>query len=274
MLSYHSGATDARAAYSRLENDVMNQAGFMDVAAFFTELHAGLPRQAPGSEHTTLTLARLVDPGGPVGNVLDIACGPGRATLALASTFDVVLTATDLHQPYLDELVAAAEARSLTDRVTTRVAAMQSLPFDDESFDVVWAEACIYIMGFDAALRQWSRLVRSGGALVVTECEFTTESPSDPAREYWRTGYPAMRSTAANVAAATGLGWRVDAVYRLPEADWWLEYYDPLQARLDATGEVHAPQLRTVLDGTQDEIDFRRNHADEYSYTGYVLRKV
>lgn len=245
----------------------------MDPASFFTQLHAALPRQAPGSERTTLTLARLVELDGPSGDVLDIGCGPGRATLALASSFDVVVTATDLHQPYLDELASAASARSLAPRVSTQIAAMQSLPFADESFDVVWAEACIYIMGFDAALADWQRLVRPGGALVVTECEYTNDSPATAAREFWNAAYPPMRSTSANIDAATRAGWRVDGLYRLPERDWWAEYYDELQTRLDSYASIDEPELRAVLDGTQREIDMRRNHAHEYSYTGYVLRK-
>jgi ubiquinone/menaquinone biosynthesis C-methylase UbiE len=246
----------------------------MDAAAFFTQLHAELPRQAPGSETTTLALARGVDPDGPRGRLLDIGCGPGRSSLALAGAFDVTVVATDLHQPYLDELQAAAAASQLSSRVSTRIASMQSLPFDDDSFDTVWAEACIYIMGFDAALAAWRRIVRPGGTLVITECEYTSDNPSGPAVEFWNAAYPPMRSTAANVAAATRLGWRVDALYRLPERDWWEEYYDPLQARVDSYSNIDEPELRAILDGTQVEIDMRRDHADQYSYTGYVLRKV
>jgi SAM-dependent methyltransferase len=82
------------------------------VVAAFIALHQGLPRQGPGSDATTRRLLGLAGPLPPRPRVLDIGCGPGRASLLLAQEAGAEVTALDLHQPFLDELTRAAAARA------------------------------------------------------------------------------------------------------------------------------------------------------------------
>jgi SAM-dependent methyltransferase len=71
---------------------------------FFFEIHKDLPREGPGGDvHTWRALAaiRAELPDKPV--VLDIGCGPGRQTIALAHYLPgAAVHAIDTHQPYLD----------------------------------------------------------------------------------------------------------------------------------------------------------------------------
>ncbi|WP_084215840.1 GNAT family N-acetyltransferase [Pseudonocardia spinosispora] len=240
-----------------------------DVLDAFFSLHDGLPRQAPGSDATTGTLLSLVGglPADP--RVLDIGCGSGRASLVLAEALTANVTAVDTHEPILDELRRAAERSGLSSRVNAAALSMTELPFDAGSFDLIWAEGSAYIMGFDAALREWRRLLAPGGTLVITECEWSHSHPSTEAREFWAEAYP-LRTTAENVGAADAAGYTVAATYRLPDRDWFDEYYTPLDQRI--------AQLTTVTDSmakavavTRREIDMRCEHGTDYSYTGYVL---
>ncbi|MEV4383080.1 class I SAM-dependent methyltransferase [Streptosporangium sp. NPDC049644] len=122
------------------------------VTAFFA-LHDGLPRQGPGSDATTSRLLALAGPLPPRPRVLDIGCGPGRASLVLAEEAAAQVTALDLHQPFLDELTRAAAARGVGHAIRTIRASMADLPFPSESFDLIWAEGSAYHIGFDTALR-------------------------------------------------------------------------------------------------------------------------
>ncbi|RNL73554.1 bifunctional class I SAM-dependent methyltransferase/N-acetyltransferase [Streptomyces sp. I6] len=238
--------------------------------AFFA-LHHGLPRQGPGSDATTRRLLGLAGPLGQRPRVLDLGCGPGRAALLLAAEAGAEVTAVDLHRPFLDELRRAGDARGLAGRVRTVHADMGDPPFPDGSFDLVWAEGSAYAIGFDTALRRWRRLLAPGGALVLTECEWTCAEPSTSARAFWDGHYP-LRTTAANTAAAVGAGYHVAGVLRQPESDWQ-EYYGPLGDRAAAVDPRTASEAAAaVLEATRAEIAMRRDHGREYGYTGYALR--
>ncbi|MEU9998553.1 bifunctional class I SAM-dependent methyltransferase/N-acetyltransferase [Streptomyces sp. NPDC050848] len=236
--------------------------------AFFA-LHHGLPRQGPGSDTTTRRLLALAGPLPERPRVLDLGCGPGRSALLLADEAGAEVTAVDLHQPFLDELREAADARGLGDRIRTLDADMGELPFPDGSFDLVWAESSAYAIGFDTALRSWRRLLAPGGTLVLTECEWTVDGPSEEARAFWDEHYP-LRTRAANTAAAIEGGYHVLGVVPQPESDWD-EYYGPLAERADAA-DPDAPGMAEALAATRAELAMRRDHGGEYGYTGYALR--
>ncbi|WP_428951011.1 GNAT family N-acetyltransferase [Streptomyces sp. cg35] len=235
----------------------------------FFALHHGLPRQGPGSDATTRRLLSLVGelPARP--RVLDLGCGPGRSALLLAAETGGEVTAVDLHEPFLDELRAAAHTRGLADRVHAVSADMGELPYADGSFDLIWAESSAYSIGFATALARWRRLLAPGGALVLTECEWTTYTPSPAARAFWEEHYK-LRTTEGNLRACTTAGYSVLGVHRQPESDWD-EYYEPLAERADAA-DPQRPGMAEALAGTRAELAMRREHGSEYGYTGYALR--
>lgn len=232
----------------------------------FWAAHTGLPREAPGSAATTRLLLGLAGPLPARPRIVDIGCGTGPATLLLARETGGPVIAVDTHRPFLERL--AADAAGLD--VRTLEASMADLPLPDRSADLVWAEGSAYVMGFDAALRAWRRLLAPGGVLVLTEAEWTTPHPAPGARAFWDPGYPGMRTTGANVAAAQDAGWTVTATYLLPDADW-AAYYGPLAERLADLRREH-PGHDDVLDGIGEEIGVRDAHGGDYGYTAYVLR--
>ncbi|MFE7357071.1 GNAT family N-acetyltransferase, partial [Streptomyces sp. NPDC057543] len=239
--------------------------------AFFS-LHHNLPRQSPGSDATTRQLLELVGPLPRRPRVLDLGCGPGRAALLLAAEAGAEVTAVDLHEPFLGELREAAAARGLGDRVRTVRADMAELSgpgFPAGSFDLVWAEGSAYIIGFDTALRDWKRLLAPGGTLVVSECVWTTDAPTDEARAFWEQE-TSVRPVAANAAAAVAAGYHVLGVRVQPDSDWD-EYYIPLAERVEIA-DPSVPGMEWALAATREELAMRRDHGSEYGYAGYVLR--
>jgi SAM-dependent methyltransferase len=228
---------------------------------FFTA-HSGLPREAPGSAATTRLLLTLAGPLPPRPRVVDIGCGPGTSTLLLAELTGGDVLGVDTHAPFLDELRRRGG--------TGLQASMEDLPLADGSADLLWAEGSAYVMGVDAALAAWRRLLAPGGVLVLTEAEWTTPDPAPGARAFWDDAYPAMRTTAGNVAAAQAAGWTVAATYLLPESDWDA-YYGPLAERLAALRAEH-PGSAADLDAIGHEITVRAEHGADYGYTAYVLR--
>lgn len=242
----------------------------MAAEEIFWAAHENLPREAPGSPATTRLLLRLAEPLAARPRIVDIGCGTGSASILLAAEADAEVVAVDTHLPFLERLRAEAAATGLNDRIRTMAAPMQDLPLPDGTADLLWAEGSAYIMGFDAALRAWRRLLAPGGVLVLTEAEWTTPEPASEARGFWDAGYPGMRTTDANTRAAMDAGWTVAATYLLPDSDW-ATYYDPLATRIAALRRER-PDANATLDEIGREIEVRRAHGADYGYTGYVLR--
>ncbi len=101
------------------------------------------------------------------GRVLDFGCGAGRLSNALAAHFGQVV-GVDISAPMLDE------ARRL-DRSGGRIEfVLNERPdlsrFEDDSFDLVYTDLVLQHLPTDLAegyLREFARVVRPGGALVV-----------------------------------------------------------------------------------------------------------
>ncbi|SDG87709.1 class I SAM-dependent methyltransferase [Klenkia brasiliensis] len=241
----------------------------VDLSDVFWLAHTGLPREAPGSRRTTELLLALAGPLPDRPRVLDAGCGTGPASVLLAGLTGGDVTAVDLHAPFLAAVAERARAAGVADRVHPLRASIDALPLAPGTVDLVWAEGSAYTVGVDAALAGWRPLLAPGGAVVLTECGWTTAAPAPGARAFWDRGYPAMRSTAGDVEAFRAAGWVVHATYLLPDADW-AAYYDPLAARIE--------QLRAegvdgaLLDQVGEEVAVRAAHAGDYGYTGYVLR--
>ncbi|MGC2414978.1 MAG: methyltransferase domain-containing protein [Stellaceae bacterium] len=99
--------------------------------------------------------------------VLETAAGTGILTRALArllpDTTEIV--ATDLNQPMLD----FAAAQPVTARVTWRTADALSLPFFDQSFDVVACQfGAMFFPDKVAAYREARRVLRPGGCFAFS----------------------------------------------------------------------------------------------------------
>lgn len=236
----------------------------------FWKIHTGLPRQAPGSDETTLHLLGLA--GNPKGRGLEIGCGQGRASLLLAGS-GITLVATDTHQPFLDELEQAADAAGLSEKIATRNISMDALDYPDESFDVLWAESSAYIVGWERAIRLWKRLLKPGGMLVATECCWLTNAPSPEAKQFWANGYPTMLLVEATAEIAARHGYSVIATYTLPASDWFDEYYTPIKNRHVLLGVDADDSMKQALALGRDEIELYEKHGDEYGYVGFILKK-
>jgi len=100
--------------------------------------------------------------------VLDTGCGTGRlGTMMRERHSGIRITGTDLSP----DMIEVARRRLPEDALTSwQVASTESMPFDDESFDVVTcANAFHLIPGQEKAMREMVRVLKPGGTLCIVD---------------------------------------------------------------------------------------------------------
>ena len=183
----------------------------------FFEVQRDLPRQGPGTNDSTIRALELCSelPDNPT--VLDIGCGPGIQTMALAEACSGRIIAVDTCEEYLDELRQRLRQANLTDRVEVKNADMVELGLPEESFDLIWSEGAAYIMGVSQALQAWRPLLRDKGYLAFTELVWLEENPAATVAEFFRNEYPAMTCTEAIKEKVREGGYELVGDFTLPD---------------------------------------------------------
>lgn len=248
----------------------------MGPSFLFFELHRDLPREGPGDDASTARAIEIVAPylpGEP--SILDIGCGPGAQTLVLARKTGGTITAVDTHGPFLDEMSRRAEAAGLKARIHPLPADMRKLPFAASSFDLIWSEGAIYIIGFREGLRRWKHLLKPGGCMVVSELSWIADDPGQEEYSFWSAAYPAMQREEANRSTIADEGFEVLADFPLPRASWFTEYYDPLERRAHQLIDQYAtnPEAKEWITAQLEEIEIARRFSG-FAYVMYVMRRL
>ena len=248
--------------------------------AFFYEIFdATLPRLGPGDDGSTRqALRRLLKAMAKHDSVnlsiLDIGCGNGAQTLALAKAINGTIVAVDNHQPYLDELQHRAAAQGVADKIRPYLKDMGDLDLAEDRFDLIWSEGALYHMGFAKGLAACHQLLAPDGGLAVSElCWLRSDVPAR-CRQFFQQEYPPMTDIDANIAAITACGYDLVNHFVLPESAWMTSYYQPLEERLTQFRQrySHDPQRILLIDSIQMEIDLYRSYARYYGYIFFLMR--
>jgi SAM-dependent methyltransferase len=99
----------------------------------------------------TVDLARLLSLTGNE-RVLDLGCGIGGPSRYLAKNFGCHVVGVDLMPEFCRVAAMLAERTGLADKVEYRQADALAVPFDDQSFDVVWSQNVVMNIGDRARL--------------------------------------------------------------------------------------------------------------------------
>src|SRR3954451_19247549 len=141
---------------------------YHDAAAHEYDAKWGIDFGEIGQRQVRLKLVKALGgmKGRSFGDALEIGSGTGYFSLNLVQLGVIErLTATDISPGMLDRLAGTAEALGLAD-VTTVVTEAETLPFEDESFDLVLGHAVLHhIPDLDKAFAEFRRVLRPGGAI-------------------------------------------------------------------------------------------------------------
>jgi ubiquinone/menaquinone biosynthesis C-methylase UbiE len=187
--------------------------------------------------------------------ILDAGCGSGLPTIELAKLSKGKVVGVDIDQSLLDKLNRKIEREDLSNRVETRKCSMLKLDLPDESFEIIWFEGATRAIGFEKGLKEWRRLLKPNGFLVI---------------------HDEIKTVANKLEKTQSLGYKLINYFQLPEDAWWTEYYRPLENRVKGLCEKYKnnSEALRVLEEVQNEIDMVKGNPKEYRSAFYILQKI
>ncbi len=241
------------------------------------DLHKRAKRQGPGGGAETrmaIDLAGL--PHSTPLKIADIGCGTGSSTLLLARTLNAQITAVDFLPDFIEMLKANAENEGLSKKIDPLVCSMDNLPFDEETYDVIWSEGAIYNMGFENGINNWKRFLKPGGLLVVSEITWTTNDRPSEIEKYWAGEYPEIDTASAKISTLENSGYSPLGYFVLPEHCWLDNYYRPMQSSFSEflARNINNEQAQTIVDAEKTEIALYEKFKKYYSYGVYIAKKL
>ncbi len=240
---------------------------------YFYELFEKLPRQGPGSRESTLKALGLLGDLPPNPKVLDIGCGSGLQTLILAEELKTKILAIDNHGPMLEHLQESARQNSLD--IETRELSMMDLPFDADTFDLLWAEGSIFIIGLVQGLKEFQTYLKPGGFLAFSEMCWFENNPPAAAREYFNNVYPDIRTADEVCSLLSDHGYELIEHFNLPDSAWWDDYYTPMLERMEELKLKNADvaEAEAVYASCLAETEMFSRYSNSYGYTFFVVQK-
>jgi ubiquinone/menaquinone biosynthesis C-methylase UbiE len=186
--------------------------------------------------------------------ILDIGCGTGVATLELARLSAGRVVGVDVDQVALDSLNQKIEHAGLTSRVKTVNGSMMDMQFRDNSFDIIWCEGAIYVVGFEEGLRAWRRFLRHKGFLVVHARIVDVEKRID---------------------SVSSCGYDLLNTFRVSKESWWDDYYGPMENLIEGLRHRYQnyPDALALLTKVQKEVDEFKSNPQHHGSVFYVMQR-
>ena len=111
--------------------------------------------------------------------------------------------------------------------------------------------------------------------MVVHEMCWLRPNPPDEIYNYWKKLYPGIRTIPENIERIPECGYNLIGYFPLPEDAWWIEYYGPLEERVQMLRNKYRsnPQALRELDNEQKEIDMYKKYNRWYGSVFFVMQK-
>jgi ubiquinone/menaquinone biosynthesis C-methylase UbiE len=186
--------------------------------------------------------------------ILDMGCGSGVPTMELARLGQGEVIGIDIDQPALDKLTEKIREAGFSNRVQAVNCSIADMVFPDESFDIIWSEGSVFVIGFERAIQQWKRLLKLGGFMVIHDEKGNVEE---------------------KLEQISKCGYKLLGHFILNEDTWRTEYFAPLEeliaeSQTSYTDDRHALE---ELNQARRELEMFKNSPERSSSAYFVIQK-
>lgn len=239
-----------------------------EMMEFFFKIHNGDFRGGPGSDLSTERAYNIAKEFlGKSISVLDIGAGSGFQTKVLKSLVDGNIAAMDTGEIYLEKIKKEVGVKTVN-------CSMDNLDssFSHNSFDLIWSEGAIYIMGFEKGLRHWKPFLKQRGIIGVSHISWIQDNPPKEILEYWEEEYPQIATLDENKKIIGETGYEIKDYFIVPSTDWIENYYDDVGDRLkELEKEGLSEKEKIVMDILWKEIEMYKKYGNYYGYVFFIV---
>jgi SAM-dependent methyltransferase len=152
---------------------------------------------------------------------------------------------------------------------------MAAMDFKKGSFDLLWSEGAVFVIGFKRALDEWKPLLRPEGFLVISELVWFKKRVPSKIRKFFTEQYPDMKYYEDILPMIESSGYKIIDYSPLPSESWWQNYYTPIENKIAELRLKYRAndKAKTVFDMLQLEIDMFRKYSPYYGYYFYIMQK-
>ena len=188
-------------------------------------------------------------------HILDVGCGSGIPTIELAKMSKGRIIGIDTDQHLLDILAKRIKKEGLSKQVEIKNCSLFDIDFPEETFDIIWAEGSIWIIGFRKGLQVWNPLLKPKGFLVI---------------------HDSIRTFSNELDVSSKLAYILVDHFELPEDAWLKQYCEPLEIIIKEQSEKAKDNitLKRLLDEYQNEVNIIRKNPKDNMSAFYIFQKL
>jgi ubiquinone/menaquinone biosynthesis C-methylase UbiE len=246
----------------------------MEGMEYFYELFVGLPRGGPGDNESTRKAFEYLKDLALEPHILDIGCGHGMQTIELARISNGKIIALDNYQPFLDILMNKAKEEGVTGSITPKNQSMLEMDFNNETFDIIWSEGALFVMGFQNGLKKCNQLLKNKGYFVVSEAVLLLPNLPKPLKKFWDEVYPVIKDINSNISLIQNEGFEILSHFTLPKS-CWIDFYSQMNKKIkELKKKYHDNKVALkVFEACEKEIRTYQIYSDYYGYEFFIMQK-
>jgi ubiquinone/menaquinone biosynthesis C-methylase UbiE len=186
--------------------------------------------------------------------ILDIGCGSGAPTMELARLGQGEVIGIDIDQPALDKLNRKIKESGFSNQVRAVNCSILDMSFPDESFDIIWSEGSIFVIGFERGIREWKHLLKTNGFMVIHDEKGNVQE---------------------KLEQISKCGYKLLGYFILSEDTWRTEYFGPLEKLVAKyqTSYADDPQKLEELNQARRELEMFKNYPERNNSVYFVIQK-
>jgi SAM-dependent methyltransferase len=126
--------------------------------------------------------------------------------------------------------------------------------FPDESFDIVWTEGAIFVIGFEKGIKEWRRFIKPNGFLVV---------------------HDEISDLPKKLKLVPICGYNLIEHFVVSKDVWWNNYYYPLEKRIQGLRIKYRDDhdALVLLDKEQHGVDEFKKNPKHHGSVFFVMQK-